>query len=225
MTLPTPHYDLNLPDDVYPPSEDTFLFLDALEKDQEFITIVVKPSLAVEIGCGSGVVSSFFLNLPDLKPKPQILCIDINLNALEVTRATLKYNKVTGQLIRSNLLNGLEMDGKVDILLFNPPYVPTEEKAYDNLSRTYAGGAHGREELDRLLPRIPKLLSKPNGTFYLIALKQNDIKMLCDALKQDGIVGTVLMERRCGIEHFQCHCQVLHLHNTMDIYQCFRGVL
>ncbi|CAD5215017.1 unnamed protein product [Bursaphelenchus xylophilus] len=201
MALPTPHYDLHLPDDVYPPSEDTFLFLDALEQDREFITNTVRPSLVVEIGCGSGLVSAFFLQLPGLDPTPQAICIDINPNALRATKDTLIKNKVNGELIRTNLLNGLNLDGKVDVLLFNPPYVPTEEAAFDNLSRTYAGGHDGRDELDKLLPQIPNLLSKPYGTFYLIALHQNNIPFLCDSLTQYGIHGSILKERRCGIEH------------------------
>ena len=41
--------------DVYEPAEDTFLLIDAIEKDIEEIK-VEKPLIVVEIGCGSGSV-------------------------------------------------------------------------------------------------------------------------------------------------------------------------
>jgi release factor glutamine methyltransferase len=58
----------------------------------------------------------------------------------------------------------------------------------------------GRNALDRLLPQIPTLLSKPNGVFYLVALHQNNVDQLCSSMIDQGIKGTVCMKRRCGIE-------------------------
>ena len=36
--------------DVYEPSDDTFLFLDALQDELEFIQQIVQPSMVVELG-------------------------------------------------------------------------------------------------------------------------------------------------------------------------------
>lgn len=44
--------------EVYVPSEDSYLFLDALEADYEFLS-KLKPSLTLEVGSGSGVISAF----------------------------------------------------------------------------------------------------------------------------------------------------------------------
>ena len=41
--------------DVYEPAEDTFLLLDAIEKDIEVIKSE-KPLVVIEVGCGSGAV-------------------------------------------------------------------------------------------------------------------------------------------------------------------------
>lgn len=48
------------------------------------------------------------------------------------------------------------MNNKIDLLLFNPPYVPTpsEEIAGNGIEVSWAGGDRGREVIDRFLPRI-----------------------------------------------------------------------
>ncbi|PHJ21019.1 methyltransferase domain protein [Cystoisospora suis] len=48
--------------DVYDPAEDTFLFLHALQEDFSFL-LRSKPTLIVEIGCGSGCIVSFLQRL------------------------------------------------------------------------------------------------------------------------------------------------------------------
>ena len=44
------------------PDQDSFLFLDALEKEISFIQ-QVQPSLLLEIGPGSGIISTFLSRL------------------------------------------------------------------------------------------------------------------------------------------------------------------
>ncbi|KAF1764111.1 hypothetical protein GCK72_004057 [Caenorhabditis remanei] len=182
MSLPTPQYRLQAIRalDVYEPSEDTFLLIDAIEKDIKEIRSR-EPQLVLEIGCGSGVVSTFVNQA--LGGNVTSMATDLNPHALDDG-----FICWIGELV-----------GKVDVLLFNPPYVPTEEEPSTNIELTYAGGRTGRSTLDRLLPRVPELLS-PRGVFYLVALHSNDIPSL---LKEhsDRMTASVSMERRCGIEH------------------------
>jgi release factor glutamine methyltransferase len=57
-----------------------------------------------------------------------VLGVDVNEKACAVAARTATQNKRSVEIIRSNLLTGLKrVYGKVDILVFNPPYVPTEE--------------------------------------------------------------------------------------------------
>ena len=63
---------------VYEPSNDSFLFLDALE--QEMTTIInSKPRITLEIGSGSGIITSFLSK--ELKNRNYhifSMCTDIN---------------------------------------------------------------------------------------------------------------------------------------------------
>ncbi|CAB3410980.1 unnamed protein product [Caenorhabditis bovis] len=179
MSIPTPQYRLSAirSHDVYEPSEDTFLLIDAIEKDIKEIRSR-NPRIVLEIGCGSGVVSTFVNQA--LGGNVTSLATDLNPHALDVTLETAKLNDIKIDVVRTDLEQGLEnLTGKVDVLLFNPPYVPTDDDPKSNIELTYAGGKTGRSTLDRLLPRVPDLLSD-NGVFYLVALHANNIPYLLE---------------------------------------------
>ncbi|CAJ0581876.1 unnamed protein product, partial [Mesorhabditis spiculigera] len=198
MSLKTPDYQLSIEqrESVYEPAEDTFLLLDALEKDIKKIR-ELKATLVVEVGCGSGVVSTFVAQ--NLGRRAHYLATDLNRTAAQCARQTARLNKVELDTVWTDLVSGLRLFNLVDVLLFNPPYVPTEEEASTDIERTWAGGPSGRGTLDRLLPHVPRLLSS-RGVFYLVALHQNDIPALL-AHNEKELKGEVVMQRRCGIEH------------------------
>jgi release factor glutamine methyltransferase len=82
--------------------------------------------------------------------------------------------------------------GSVDVLIFNPPYVPTSEMparpatysddappetpSFDDdsylLSLSYAGGRDGMETTDRLIEALPDILSL-RGCVYILFCAQN----------------------------------------------------
>lgn len=82
------------------------------------------------------------------------------------------------ELVRTDLLLGLHtrLAGCVDLLLFNPPYVvtPDDEVALGtSIAAAWAGGWKGRRVIDRLLPRLPDLLS-PTGHLFMVTIAPND---------------------------------------------------
>lgn len=177
--------------------------------------------LVVEAGTGSGVVLAFVAaQSQKIFGRRDILTLgtDVNRHACLATQETvltaLKAQQerqepaAVGKTPTSNLqtihissftgdLCSALRPGSVDVLLFNPPYVPTEElpglptavqndpatvrsmsrsAKFENdsyfLSLTYAGGADGMETTNRLLNAIPEVLST-RGVAYVLLCKQN----------------------------------------------------
>ncbi|CAL1598422.1 unnamed protein product [Knipowitschia caucasica] len=186
--------------DVYEPAEDSFLLIDALEKDAERLKAMC-PRLCVEVGSGSGVVSAFLASV--LGPSAQFICTDVNPAAASCTAKTASCNNVSLQPVITDLADCLmpRMNGKVDVLLFNPPYVvtPSEEVGSSGIEAAWAGGERGREVLDRFLPMVSKLLSK-NGQCYLITIIENNPDEIISILGQSGLSGEVCLSTRAGNE-------------------------
>ncbi|XP_066447661.1 methyltransferase N6AMT1 [Eleutherodactylus coqui] len=201
--LPTPvysHVGRGLFSEVYDPAEDTFLLIDALEK--EAAELLSRVEICLEIGCGSGVVSAFVAAL--IGPKAWYLCTDINPTAALCTTETAETNSVRIDPVITDLVSGLlpRLQGQVDLLLFNPPYVvtPSEEVGSNGIEAAWAGGKNGREVIDRFLPVVPKLLSS-KGLLYLLVLKENNPDDIMTKMNSYGLQGSKVLVRQAGREH------------------------
>ncbi|KAJ1729675.1 HemK methyltransferase member 2 [Coemansia biformis] len=208
MSLPTPDTaHLRRPEyaSVYEPAEDTFLLLDALESDRVELQ-ALRPTVCVEIGSGSGCVSAFLGQVLDPHPA-LIISTDINPAANAATQETAARCTTPIALLEqccTRFVQALDtrLAGKVDVLVFNPPYVvtPTEEIDSTPEASAWAGGRDGREVLDQLLPQIPALLS-PAGRFYLVVIEQNNPDEVAQILAEHGLLGTRVLSRMAGREH------------------------
>uniref|UniRef100_T1GC44 Methyltransferase small domain-containing protein n=1 Tax=Megaselia scalaris TaxID=36166 RepID=T1GC44_MEGSC len=153
IIMETPSINHLTPQDyqnIYEPAEDSFLLLDALEKDLDYIQKKLSPKVCLEIGSGSGIIITSIA-----KYVKGCLCLstDINNVACSVTKRTASANppaKVDS--VQMNLVDGIR-DKSVDLLLFNPPYVVTSDEELEtskmvegdgvtskNLVYTWAGG-------------------------------------------------------------------------------------
>jgi release factor glutamine methyltransferase len=128
---------------------------------------------------------------------------DVNHHAATATRRTLSQHGVSAAVVVTDLVDGLRtrLAGKVDILLFNPPYVPSPhgEIGGARLSAAWAGGLRGREVTDRLLPFVSGLLS-PRGTFYMVAVTENDVPDIISVLRSHGLTARVALTRAADTE-------------------------
>lgn len=180
---------------VYEPSEDSFLLLDALEAD---LTSVQKlnPSVIVEVGPGSGVIITALAKM--FKKSARCFAIDINASACVCTKKMALQNQVHVEVIQADLFAGIGTFGHIDVVFFNPPYVVTpheEVVSEDMIVRAYAGGDRGREVVDRFLPLLSQRLSE-KCIFYLLAIKENDPPDIVRVMLQLGFYGETLISRQ-----------------------------
>lgn len=189
---------------IYEPDADSFLLLDALESRSTEI-VQRKPLLILEFGSGSGLATAFIAKhfCPD---STLFFAIDINSHACTSTQRTFAQNHLHQKhclnLVRCNLADPLidRLSSKVDLLLFNPPYVPTETSdVKEVIERTYAGGKQGIEVIEKAIEQASRLLS-PQGLFYMIALEENDFETLQRLANQVGLQVEIVMKRRTLIE-------------------------
>uniref|UniRef100_A0A2K6LAB9 Methyltransferase small domain-containing protein n=1 Tax=Rhinopithecus bieti TaxID=61621 RepID=A0A2K6LAB9_RHIBE len=121
--------------DVYEPTEDAFLLLDTIQVAAAELAGV---EICLEVGAGSGVVSAFLASM--IGPQALYMCTDTNPEAAACTLETARCNKVHIQPVITDLVKGLlEIEGKVDLLVFNPLYVvtPPEERLVLKESPSY----------------------------------------------------------------------------------------
>lgn len=228
--LPTPSTDHVRFERIYEPAEDSYLLLDTLSSDsekaflQERFSNTAKDStgsspspLAVEIGTGSGVVISFLHAYAEIIfGRADILTagVDVNCYACEATEQTVKVaekeqaaqEKSHGFYLGNTLgdLCAPLRPGMVDILIFNPPYVPTPElpdlpdsaernglPSYEDdshlLSLSYAGGVDGMETTHRLLDALPGILSDDRGCAYILLCAQNKPEIVKEKIRDWGV--------------------------------------
>ncbi|PYI36324.1 hypothetical protein BP00DRAFT_386850 [Aspergillus indologenus CBS 114.80] len=175
----------------------------------------------LEVGSGSGVVLAFLVaHSPTILGRADVLSLatDLNRTACLATRETTTTPTTNASnpaaapashspspranpAIKSTHLASVQSNlaaackpGSIDILLFNPPYVPTDavpraptaadfdadpqsrseqfERESYLLSLTYAGGRDGMEITERLLADLPRVLS-PRGVGYVLLCAQN----------------------------------------------------
>jgi len=140
------HHD---PSQVYRPEADTYLLLDAAIAE-------VKPGDRVlEVGTGSGMIAAELANLA------MTVATDINPHAV------LSARKAGVEVVRCNLCDAIR--GPFDLILFNPPYLPTEphERIDDWLEYALDGGKTGRETIARFAVGIGRVLA-PRGNILLL---------------------------------------------------------
>ncbi|KAL9107061.1 MAG: hypothetical protein Q9227_008007 [Pyrenula ochraceoflavens] len=205
--LPTPSTSHITSTSIYPPSEDTYLFLDTLSSPaensflQERFSLLSPSPLLVEVGTGSGAVLAFLIaHGQQILGRSDVAALgtDINWYACvgargTVRRAMIEAHSGDGGYLASVCadLGSCLKENSVDVLLFNPPYVPTDEVPMPTadeqslIELSWAGGEEGMQVTQKLLDDLPRLLSK-RGVAYVLLCKQNRPEDVRSRLKAHG---------------------------------------
>jgi len=164
------------PDQVYRPEADTCLLLEAA-------LLEVKPGDRVlEIGTGSGLISC------EIAKTASVIATDINPHAVLCAR------KTGVEVIRTDLFAGI--CGVFDLVLFNPPYLPTqaEERVDDWLEYALDGGMTGRVVIERFASGVSTILS-PRGRILLLVSSLTGLVEVQDFFSRMGFSSAIATQR------------------------------
>lgn len=181
---------------VYEPAEDTFLMIDILKLEEEKIKkhFISKNEdiFTAEVGCGSGFISCCFLNF--IKESNYLdknylhYCIDINQDALTLTTNLLTNYDLDKNCVFLNSNIFQSVTDKLDIIIFNPPYVTTDNEELDNaqkmtdISASWAGGPTGSDIIFNFIEQL-SLVLKDDTIIYLLISEENEYEKIIQTMK------------------------------------------
>lgn len=206
--LPTPHI-AHLNENVYEPAEDSFLLLDTLEHDKDWICqrLGTQVPLVIEVGTGSGVITSFIIS--NIIPKSLCLTTDINPYAIRQCVSTIKHNNSNFggfDSLQMDLTHGI-IPKSIDLLVFNPPYVPGEDvpKIPNSPDSTrwvdlaLVGGVDGMIVTWKLLDMLNVILSN-DGVAYILFCARNKPEDVKTVMETKGWFVDIVLKRKAGWE-------------------------
>lgn len=145
---------IKLHPEVYEPAEDTFLLLESIK---------VKPKDNVlEIGTGCGIIA-----LECASNGANVVCTDINPYAIKLTKHNFNKNKafIKGkfEIRKGDLFSAIKKNEKFDVIIFNPPYLPTKKNEFvwglGWFDIATNGGVEGLSLIKRFIKDLRKYLS------------------------------------------------------------------
>ena len=179
---------IKLHPEIYEPSEDTFQLLESIK---------IKPKANVlEMGTGSGIIS-----LECARKGANVLATDINPIAIELLKQNYKKNiqKISGDIDAriGNLFQVIKKNEIFDIILFNPPYLPTrkDERVGGWFDVATDGGKDGLYLTIKFIEELNVHLKNKGIAYFVFSSLSNRKKLENHLLKKNYFYEIVSSKR------------------------------
>lgn len=187
IAYPAPYDSLNI-NGVYPPQHDSQLLIDVLEK-----TELAQNRRVLDLCTGSGVVAIAAAELG----AASVTAFDICPHAVRCSRGNAVHARVDVE-VREGSFSGALDYAPFDIIVSNPPYVPTPPAGDTEVIPMTAGppwawnaGVDGRLVLDPLCGSASGLLDY-GGSLLLVQSTLSGVEKSLNALRETGLDAEVI---------------------------------
>jgi release factor glutamine methyltransferase len=169
---------------VYEPMEDSRLI-------QKEVRKLAEDKIVLDIGTGTGVQAISAV----LAGAKEVWACDINPVAVECARENAELNHVEINIIESNLFDNIPKK-KFDLIIFNPPYLPSDGR-HDDIR--WSGGYEGIEVILEFFDQVKPFLSENGKILFIFSSHANPDK-LDKIIKRYGFDLDVVAEQRIFFE-------------------------
>lgn len=169
------------PPAVYVPQEDTYLLAEALRDEG------VGPDMDVlDVGTGSGALA-----LLAARMGARVTATDISWRAVAAARVNAARTRQRIRVCHGDLATPLR-GRRFDLVLSNPPYVPTPQPRppAGGADRAWNAGHDGRQIVDRVCAGAPHVLA-PDGVLLMVHSALCGVERTLRRLSRAGLTGTV----------------------------------
>lgn len=165
---------------VYPCQGDSSLLLQAGDEERRRRS---GPVEVLELGVGAGVIATHLSGYPDTR----VTGVDVSRRALLTTWARARCRGRRVRLHRGDLADPV-LGERFDIVVANPPYVPSDavDPPRRGPTRAWDAGLDGRHVVDRVIDLVPRLLA-PGGSLVLVHSALADLDLSRRRLSEHGL--------------------------------------
>jgi release factor glutamine methyltransferase len=173
---------------VFRPRSDTWLLAAALRRQPQ-----LRDGAVLDVCTGSGPLAV----AAALAGARSVTAVDVSARAVLTARINARLNGVRVEALRGDLLDAVP-GRRFDVIVSNPPYLPSEQEELParGRARHTEAGARGRTLLDRLIDAAPAHLA-PGGVLLLTHSSIIGEEPTLDRIRAAGLQPAVI-ERRNG---------------------------
>ncbi|MEU6753199.1 HemK2/MTQ2 family protein methyltransferase [Spirillospora sp. NPDC046719] len=172
------------PPGVYAPQGDTFLLVEVLRKAP-----LLKGARVLDVCTGTGALALAAARAG----AGRVTAVDVSTRAVLAARANARLNRLPIRVLQGDLF-GPVAGQAFDMIVTNPPYVPSGAAAPGRAARWWNGGPDGRALLDRICERAPRQLRR-GGTLLIVQSAVSGVQATLDALRAQGMTASVAARR------------------------------